>query len=216
MSDEALRKIETLLAQSPSDSGTRVRWIMEKNKMGEALVDTYYKISNGEKYYSKTSYLHPWTKNGTKFKTRHEAVKALDSDLSAKDNWRQKKTISLKNTSLDKIKLVEISTYVVERELEVDFIEAKLIVARRHMSQDEAVGWPGRELVDPFGEIDRRATPSGGGGNGSSTPVRVAGRSRPTSNSRTCVRVPPPRPRPSFRSHGSAAPSSSRPGRACA
>ena len=125
MSDEALRKIETLLAQSPSDSGTRVRWIMEKNKMGEALVDTYYKISNGEKYYSKTSYLHPWTKNGTKFKTRHEAVKALDSDLSAKDNWRQKKTISLKNTSLDKIKLVEISTYVVERELEVDFIEER-------------------------------------------------------------------------------------------
>ena len=37
MSDEALRKIETLLAQSPSDSGTRVRWIMEKNKMSHLL-----------------------------------------------------------------------------------------------------------------------------------------------------------------------------------
>ena len=91
MSDVVIRKFETLMAQSPGDNDLRIRWIMEKNKMGEATVETHYKLIYNGKYYSNASYSNPWTKTGTKFKSKHEAIKVLDTALKSKSSWKQKR-----------------------------------------------------------------------------------------------------------------------------
>lgn len=125
MSDKTIRKLEKQMAQSPADNDLKVRWIMEKNKMGEATVETVYKIAHKDKYYSESSYRNPWTKRGTGFKTRGAAIKALDAALRSKNNWRHKKNSTLKDTNISEVKLVEISTYTVEQKVEIDFVQEK-------------------------------------------------------------------------------------------
>jgi hypothetical protein len=125
MADTKLREIKRQLAQSPNDDGLKERWILEKAKVGEAMITTNYKICYKGKYYSSTSAARPWSKKGTKFPDKHSAIKALYNALSASKGYTRTKSNILKKANLKAIRIVEVTTYTVERDIGTDFLEEK-------------------------------------------------------------------------------------------
>lgn len=128
MSDEKVRELERQLALTPEDEDLRTQWVITKARIGEAMIKTHYKVKYGDKYLSETSWKHPWTSKGSNFKSRADAVKALDSVLKPskkKAYYKEKKTESAKKADLADVRLVEITTYIVEKDSEFDFVEER-------------------------------------------------------------------------------------------
>jgi len=56
MSDGDLRNLDRLLSQSPGDPELRKRWIVQKARVGEAVIKTDYKVKRDGKYLSTGDY----------------------------------------------------------------------------------------------------------------------------------------------------------------
>jgi hypothetical protein len=91
VSDEVIEILRRALTQSPGDKELKARWVMAKARVGEAVINTHYKIRYGKKYYSTNSYNTAWTGAGKRFATKAEAILTIDQafDTANKTNYRK-------------------------------------------------------------------------------------------------------------------------------
>jgi hypothetical protein len=125
VSDEVIEILRRALTQSPGDKELKARWVMAKARVGEAVINTHYKIRYGKKYYSTNSYNTAWTGAGKRFATKAEAILTIDQAFDTANKTNYRKGHGLRTAKIDKIELVEFTTYVVTQVLNVDFVEEK-------------------------------------------------------------------------------------------
>ena len=127
--DVELRKLEREAAQG--DQQALERLLRKRVGMGEGKMQTKFKLKYGKKYFSNTGGTI-WVNAGTRFGSKAAALNALEQKLEWAERNRKAsyhryrvKALSLLNTPMDEISLVEINTYVIEKDCPINIADER-------------------------------------------------------------------------------------------